>query len=165
MLRKISHYLFSREKIQYDVLIVGAGPAGLSAAIRIKEVDPSKSVIVIEKAASVGGHILSGNCFQPTAFNELFPNWKTMSNVSHSFYSRNHLLIHLFLRITFIYYSMRKDQFKFHISFYPPALAIKEIMLLVWESYVFGWENKLKSWELISSQVRQLLIFSTKMEK
>jgi electron-transferring-flavoprotein dehydrogenase len=81
MLKKFSRYLFSREKIQYDVLIVGAGPAGLSAAIRIKELDPNKSVIVIEKSSTLGGHILSGNCFQPKAINELFPNWQTMENV------------------------------------------------------------------------------------
>ncbi|CAD8136067.1 unnamed protein product [Paramecium octaurelia] len=80
MLKKIARFLFSREKIQYDVLIVGAGPAGLSAAIRIKELDSNKSVVVIEKSGTLGGHILSGNCFQPTAMNELFPNWEKMEN-------------------------------------------------------------------------------------
>lgn len=163
MLRKISRYLFSREKIQYDVLIVGAGPAGLSAAIRIKEVDPSKSVIVIEKAASVGGHILSGNCFQPTAFNELFPNWKTMPNVSHSLYPRNLLLIHQYPRIISICYLMKNHQFRFPICFSLPALAITEIMSLVWENYVFGWENKPRSWGLTFSQAPQQLMFSTRM--
>ena len=66
----------SREIIEFDVVIVGAGPAGLSAACRIKQIDPQISVCVLEKGSEVGAHILSGAIMQPTAMNELFPDWK-----------------------------------------------------------------------------------------
>lgn len=69
-----------REAMEYDVVIVGAGPAGLSAAIKLKQLEAETgkevSVCVVEKAAEVGAHILSGNVFQPTALDELFPNWR-----------------------------------------------------------------------------------------
>jgi len=69
-----------QESMHYDVAIVGAGPAGLSAAIRMKQLCAEKekdiSVCVVEKGSEVGAHILSGNVFQPTALDELLPSWK-----------------------------------------------------------------------------------------
>ena len=67
-----------RESIDYDVVIVGAGPAGLSAACRIKQMSPEASVCVLEKSAEIGGHILSGAVFETRALCELFPNWKKL---------------------------------------------------------------------------------------
>ncbi len=62
--------------MQYDVVIVGAGPAGLAAAIRAKQVAPDVSVCVLEKGSEVGAHILSGAVMDPRAIAELLPDWK-----------------------------------------------------------------------------------------
>ena len=65
-----------RQSSDFDVVIVGAGPAGLSAAIRLKQLQPDISVVVLEKASQVGGHILSGAVIEPRALDELFPDWR-----------------------------------------------------------------------------------------
>lgn len=71
-----------RESMDYDVVIVGAGPAGLAASIRIKqlaaETGKELSVCVVEKGAEVGAHILSGNVFEPRGLSELIPNWRDL---------------------------------------------------------------------------------------
>jgi electron-transferring-flavoprotein dehydrogenase len=64
-----------RETMQYDVVTVGAGPAGLAFAIRLKQLKPELSVCVIEKASTIGAHILSGAVIEPQPLNELLPEW------------------------------------------------------------------------------------------
>jgi len=65
-----------RESMEFDVVIVGAGPAGLAAAIRLKQLNPELSVVVLEKGAEVGAHILSGAVVDPIGVDRLLPGWR-----------------------------------------------------------------------------------------
>ncbi|MCO4786308.1 MAG: NAD(P)/FAD-dependent oxidoreductase, partial [Marinomonas atlantica] len=67
-----------RESMEFDVVIVGAGPSGLSTAIRLKQLNAELNVCVLEKGSEVGAHILSGAVLEPRALNELFENWQDL---------------------------------------------------------------------------------------
>ena len=68
--------LSAREAMEFDTVIVGAGPAGLAAAIRLKQLAPDKSVVVVEKGSEVGAHILSGAVIDPVGLDSLIPEWR-----------------------------------------------------------------------------------------
>ena len=70
----------SREVMEYDVVIVGAGPSGLATAIKLKQLKSDLNVCILEKASEIGAHILSGNVFETRALDELLPNWKDLNS-------------------------------------------------------------------------------------
>jgi electron-transferring-flavoprotein dehydrogenase len=82
----------ARESMQYDVVIVGAGPAGLAAAIRLKQLSAETSVCVLEKGSEVGAHILSGAVIDPRALAELIPDWKEQGAPLHTPVSEDRFL-------------------------------------------------------------------------
>ena len=67
----------AREAMEFDVVVVGAGPSGLASAIRLKQINPEISVVVVEKGSEVGAHILSGAVIDPVGLDRLLPDWRS----------------------------------------------------------------------------------------
>tara|TARA_B100000242_G_scaffold26473_1_gene16111 strand:- start:587 stop:1264 length:678 start_codon:yes stop_codon:yes gene_type:complete len=70
----------TKESMEYDVVIVGGGPSGLTTAIKLKQLNSNLNVCVLEKASEIGAHILSGNVFETRALDELIPNWRELNS-------------------------------------------------------------------------------------
>ena len=70
--------------MEYDVVIVGGGPSGLSCGIRLKQINPDLSVCILEKGSEIGAHLMSGAVFEPRALNELIPDWKEKGAPLHT---------------------------------------------------------------------------------
>lgn len=138
-----------RETMEFDVIIVGAGPAGLSAACRLmqlaQESGGALEVCVLEKGAEVGAHILSGAVLDPKALNELFPDWKNSGAPLDTPVSEDRMFL----------LKDARSAIKFPGALVPPACITRIITSSAWATSAAGWPSRRKRWGSICSRAFQ----------